>query len=51
MEDARCCLRARDAREEVMITIALIFYIVHLKVIARRIVDVVVVVIEPFGVV
>ena len=51
METARCCLRARDAREEVMITIASIFYSVHLKVIARRIVDVVVVVVEPFGVV
>ena len=51
VEDARCCLRARE-REEVMITIALIFYSVHLKVIVRRVVVVVVVVVvEPFGVV
>ena len=47
MEDTRC-LRKRDLGEEIMITMSSILYSVHLKVIARR---VVVVVVEPFGVV
>ena len=50
MEYTRC-LRERDLGEEIMITMSSIFYSVHLKVIARRVVVVVVVFVEPFGVV